>query len=93
MELVTIRTGRKITAYQYRGVLVTRTEYNGVTLWEWTQTRLDGPQLRQVKTKDAFIATIDRSLKPGGRDWYGKPVEYVAHDGQLIDVRLIGGAQ
>jgi hypothetical protein len=89
MELVAIRTGRKITAYKYRDVLITRNDDEGVTLWEWTKTRLDGPVLCQAKTKSEITEQIDKSLKKGLRDWHARLVEYVAHDGNLIDARLI----
>lgn len=90
MELTPIRTGRKITGYTYRGVSVIRKDNDGTTLWAWGLVRyLDGAQLREVKTKNEITAQIDKTLDSKGRDYYAKPVIYVAHNGLLVDARLI----
>jgi hypothetical protein len=91
MELTAIRTGRKITAYEYRGVSITRNDSEGGTLWEWTLIRAyRGPDVIQVRTKDEIITHIDKTLDSKGRDWYAKPVIYIAHNGKLVDARLLG---
>jgi len=87
-KITEIREGRKVIAFRYRDVFVTRIESDGVTLWRHQLHRYHGGQIDvDARTKAEAIEQIDKSFRPG-RDWYAKPVIYVAVDGELIDARL-----
>lgn len=87
-QITEIRDNRKVIAFRYRDVFVTRIEFDGVTWWQHQKHRFTGGQIDVLaKTKAEAVEQINKTLVPG-RDWYGKPVVYVVLDGELIDARL-----
>lgn len=89
-KITYIRDGHAVLGFRYRDVLVTRIESDGVKYWQCELVRWGADVFDAAhNTKNDAIEYIDAVLDYEGRNHRGHSVGYVAHDGNLIDVRLL----
>jgi len=77
-KLRRFRTDGKLH-YEYRNVLI----WKEGNYFVWEMQRISDTTWRYFNRLKNTTAAIDKALDETGRDWYAKPVRYIAHNGTV----------